>query len=141
MVDWHQVLHVHRVLPLLVRPDADGGQAEQDGGDEGKAHSDPGHDVAPLVLELCVLKQVRVPTLDEEFGVGFGVDLVALPVFHPVPESHPSRREEAGDEHQDGGGRDVRGRSLPASSDSGGEGDKHEEEADNEKGNHGTVHV
>ena len=28
MVDWHQVLHVHGVLPLLVCPDADSGQAE-----------------------------------------------------------------------------------------------------------------
>ena len=132
MVDRHQVLHVHRVLALLVRPDAHGGQAEQDGGDQGKADSDPGDDVAPLVLERCVLKQVRVPALDEELGVGFGVDLVALPVLDPVPETHPAGGEEAGDEHEDGRGRDVgRGR-LPAAAHASGERDKHEEEADDE---------
>jgi len=45
VVDRHEVLHVHGVLPLLVRPDADRRQAEQDGGDEGEADSDPGDDV------------------------------------------------------------------------------------------------
>ena len=30
VVDRHEVLHVHGVLPLLVGPDADGRQAEQD---------------------------------------------------------------------------------------------------------------
>ena len=58
MVDRHEVLHVHRVLPLLVGPDADGGEAEQDRGDEGEADSDPGDDVAPVVLELGVALEV-----------------------------------------------------------------------------------
>ena len=49
VVDWHEVLHVHRVLPLLVGPDADGGQAEEDGGDESQTNSDPGDDVGPGV--------------------------------------------------------------------------------------------
>ena len=57
VVDWHEVLHVHGVLPLLVGADADGGQAEQDGGDQGEADTDPGHDVAPVVLELRVVLQ------------------------------------------------------------------------------------
>ena len=54
----HEVLHVHRVLPLLVRPDADRRQAEQDRGDQGKANSDPGHDVAPVILKLGVTLQI-----------------------------------------------------------------------------------
>jgi len=132
MVDRHQVLHVHRVLALLVRPDAHGGQAEQDGGDEGEADPDPGDDVAPLVLERCVISQVGVPGLDKELGVGFGVDLVALPVFDSVPETHASSGEEAGDEHEDGGGRDVGRGCLPASANTSGERDKHEEEANDE---------
>ena len=90
MVNRHQVLHVHRVLALLVSPDAHGGQAEEDGGDEGEADSNPGHNVAPFVLEGGVLKQIWVPGLDKELGVGFSVDLVAFPVFHPVPETHAS---------------------------------------------------
>ena len=57
VVDRHKVLHVHGVLPLLVGADADGGQAEQDGGDEGEPDTDPGHDVAPVVLELRVVLQ------------------------------------------------------------------------------------
>ena len=57
MVDGHEVLHVHGVLPLLVGADADGGQAEQDGGDQGETDTDPGHDVAPVVLELRVVLQ------------------------------------------------------------------------------------
>ena len=141
MVNRHQVLHVHRVLAFLVSPDAHGGQAEEDGGDEGEADSNPGHNVAPFVLEGGVLKQIRVPGLDKELGVGFSVDLVALPVFDSVPETHPASGEEAGDEHEDGGGRDVGGGRLPAAADTGGEGDEHEEEADDEKGDHGTVHI
>ena len=33
VVDWHEVLHVHGILPFLVCPDADSSQAEEDGGD------------------------------------------------------------------------------------------------------------
>ena len=58
VVDRHEVLHVHRVLPLLVRPDADRRQAEQDGGDQGEPNSDPGHDVAPVILKLGVTLQI-----------------------------------------------------------------------------------
>ena len=52
VVDRHEVLHVHGVLPLLVGPDADGRQAEQDGGDQSQTNSDPGDDVGPGVY--CV---------------------------------------------------------------------------------------
>ena len=58
VVDWHQVLHVHRVLPLLVRPDADRREAEQDGGDQGEADTDPGNNVGPVVLELSVVFEI-----------------------------------------------------------------------------------
>ena len=62
VVDWHEVLHVHGVLPLLVGPDADGRQAEEDGGDESQTNSDPGNDVGPgvdcvgLVFQFLKLK-------------------------------------------------------------------------------------
>jgi len=187
MVDRHQVLHVHGVLPLLVCPDADSGQAgniiifilanndsnveyevtnilnkilsdifkfasfalflildnlpEQDGRDQCKSHANPGYNVGPLVFELRVLLQYLWPGLGEELCVAGGADLVSLPVFHPVPQPHPSSTEQTGYEHEDGGGRDVGGGSLPASSDTSGEGDKHEEESDDEESHHGTTHM
>ena len=58
VVDWHQVLHVHGVLLLLVGPDAHGGQAEQDGGNKSKTNTNPGDNVAPVILELSSLLQV-----------------------------------------------------------------------------------
>ena len=58
VVDRHEVLHVHGVLPLLVGPDTDGGQAEQDGGDECETHSDPGHDVGPGVDSVGLVFQL-----------------------------------------------------------------------------------
>jgi len=101
VVDRHQVLHVHRVLPLLVCPDADRGEAEEDGGDERQADSDPGHDVAPLVLELGVVEELRRPGLQEELGVRVGPDLVPFPMLDPVPQAHATSREETCYEHQD----------------------------------------
>ena len=34
------------------------------------------------------------PRLDEELGIGLGVDLVLLPVLDTVPETHTSGREQ-----------------------------------------------
>lgn len=107
VVDWHQVLHVHGVLSLLVGPDADRGEAEQDRGDESKSHANPGDDVGPLVLELRVLLQDLWPGLGEELCVAGGADLIPLPVLHPVPQTHSSSTEQTGNEHEDGGGGDV----------------------------------
>merc|ERR1719376_1761211 len=66
VVDWHQVLHVHGVLPFLVGPDADRGEAKQDRRDECKSHANPGDDVGPLVLELRMLLQDLGPGLGEQ---------------------------------------------------------------------------
>ena len=56
-VVWHEVLHVHGILLLLVSPDAHRRQAEEDGGDEGETNTDPGDKVGPVILELSVLLQ------------------------------------------------------------------------------------
>ena len=74
-------------------------------------------------------------------GVAGGLDLLVLPVLHAVPQTHPARVEQAGDQHQDGRGRDVGRRGLPAASDPRGEGDEHEEESNNEEGNHCSHHI
>ena len=58
VVDRHQVLHVHGVLLLLVGPDAHSRQAEEDGGNEGQTNSNPGDNVAPVILELSGLLQI-----------------------------------------------------------------------------------
>ena len=79
----------------------------------------------------------------EELGLGVagGLDLLVLPVLDPVPQSHPARVEQAGDQHQDGRGRDVGRRRLPAAADAGREGDEHEEESHNEESNHCSHHI
>ena len=74
-------------------------------------------------------------------GVAGGLDLLVLPVLDPVPQAHPARVEQAGDQHQDGRGRDVGRRRLPAAADAGREGDKHEEESHNEESNHCSHHI
>ena len=56
-VVWHEVLHVHGILLLLVSPDAHRRQAEEDGGDEGETDTNPGDKVGPVILELSVLLQ------------------------------------------------------------------------------------
>ena len=110
VVDGHEVLHVHGVLPLLVCPNADRGKAEQDRGDQGEADSDPGNDVAPVILELSVslqvLKRLQVlviydhlhhphlgPGGGEELSVCLSHNLVPLPVLHSVPQPHSSGME------------------------------------------------
>jgi len=79
----------------------------------------------------------------EQLGLGVtgGLDLLVLPVLHAVPQSHPARMEQTGDQHQDGRGRDVGGRRLPAASDARREGDKHEEESNNEESDHCSHHI
>ena len=52
VVDRHEILHVHGVLPLLVGPDADGGQTKQNAGNESQSHSNPCNNVRPVILEL-----------------------------------------------------------------------------------------
>ena len=87
---WHQILHVHGLLPLLVVLDADGGEGEEDGRAEGHADADPADDVGPVVLELGVLGQDLGPGLDEELDVRPLADLHLLVVLHTVPKSHSS---------------------------------------------------
>ena len=80
MVDWHQVLHVHRILSFLVRSNANGSKAgndkallpgfdsfamldynclpEQNRGDQGQSHPDPWDNVGPFVFELGVILEL-----------------------------------------------------------------------------------
>ena len=93
----------------------------------------------PLSSAGSYLAPVHLEKL--RLGVTGGLDLLVLPVLHPVPQSHPTGVEETGDQHEDGRGRDVGGRGFPAASDTGREGDKHEEESNNEESNHCSHHI
>ena len=61
--------------------------------------------------------------------------------FHPSHYISSQPPALTGYQHEDGGGRDVGGRGLPASEDARREGDEHEEEANDEEGDHGAHHV
>jgi len=90
MVDGHEVLHVHGVLPLLVGPDADCGQTEQDAGNESQSNSNPCNNVWPVILELWPGLQFLWPTHFEELGISWLRDFFLFPMFNSMPQSHSS---------------------------------------------------
>ena len=92
---WHEILHVHGLLTLPIVLDADGGQGEEDGRAEGHGHPDPGNDVAPVVLELGVVRQNPGPGLDKELRVRRLRYLHLFIVLHAVPQAHRARAEQA----------------------------------------------
>lgn len=92
---WHQILHVHGLLPLLVVLDADGGQREEDWRAEGHSDADPAYDVGPVVLELGVLGQDLGPGFDEELDVGAFADLHLFVMLNSVPKSHAAGAQKA----------------------------------------------
>merc|ERR1719394_1838745 len=69
VVNWHQVLQVHGVLCFPVVLDAKGGQSEEDGGEEGHAHSHPTDDVGPVVAVLVVPLEHVWPAGDVQLRV------------------------------------------------------------------------
>ena len=94
-ITWHKILHVHGLLPLPVVLDADGGQAEEDGGAEGHGHAHPGDDVGPVVLEGGGVLEGLGPRLHEQLDGRRLGDLEVFVVLHGVPQAHRAGGEQA----------------------------------------------
>jgi len=79
--------------------------------------------VAPLLIEL------------------FSDHLLLFVILDAVPQAHAARAEQAGEQHQDGRGGDVRRGAPPAARHAGPEGDEHRDEGHDEERDHGAAHV